>query len=240
MPTDKAFRTMNDLVNALAKAETALAGGALDLGGLETACADARELYERLVILRHKAREAAVQAGQVPPHRPEAAAPPDHTAVAAPQATPPAAQIAEPSAIRLDTRPPEAAPRQVSLIEAIEASEKLPNVTAALQDAAAAREVAGHEAQARQGPPSLAEKLEKASIPDLAKAISLSHKFWFVAELFNGDRITYDKTIDRLNSMGGLAEAEAFIRSEVIAKLTKPADPEALATFTELVKRRYA
>lgn len=237
MPTDKAFRTMNDLVNALAKTETALAAGALDLGGLETACADARELYERLVILRHKAREATVQAGHIPPHRPETAAPPDHTAVA----TPPVAQVAEPSAIRLDTRPPEAAPRQVSLIEAIEASEKLPEMTAAPEEAAQTREPQLTPAPSGpQVPSTLAEKLEKASIPDLAKAISLSHKFWFVAELFNGDRITYDKAVDRLNAMGGLAEAEAFIQAEVLTKLTKPADPEALATFNELVKRRYA
>lgn len=237
MPTDKAFRTMNDLVNALAKAETALAAGALDLGGLETACADARELYERLVILRHKAREATVQAGHIPPHRPETAAPPDHTAVA----TPPVAQVAEPSAIRLDTRPPEPAPRQVSLIEAIEASEKLPEMTAAPEEAAQTREPQPTPAPSGpQVPSTLAEKLEKASIPDLAKAISLSHKFWFVAELFNGDRITYDKAVDRLNAMGGLAEAEAFIQAEVLTKLTKPADPEALATFNELVKRRYA
>ena len=147
----------------------------------------------------------------------------------------------EPSAIRLDTRPPEPAPRQVSLMDAIEASEKLPEVTAALHVAAQAsgpQQVTS--TRPAQAPSSLAEKLEKASIPDLAKAISLSHKFWFVAELFNGDRITYDKTIDRLNGMGGLAEAEAFIRSELIAKLSKPADPEALATFNELVKRRYA
>ena len=88
--------------------------------------------------------------------------------------------------------------------------------------------------------PTLAEKLEQAAIPDLAKAISLSHKFWFVAELFNGDRITYDKSIDRLNTMPDGAAAQAFVQAEVIDKLRKPADPEALATFTELVKRRYA
>jgi hypothetical protein len=88
--------------------------------------------------------------------------------------------------------------------------------------------------------PTLAEKLERASIADLAKAISLSHKFWFVAELFNGDRITYDKTIDRLNSLTDHAEAQTLIDAEVIAKLRKPADPEALITFHELVKRRYA
>jgi len=81
--------------------------------------------------------------------------------------------------------------------------------------------------------------MERASIPDLAKAISLSHKFWFVAELFNGDRITYEKSIDKLNTFASHASAQAFIDTEVIARLKKPADAEALATFTELVQRRY-
>jgi hypothetical protein len=61
-----------------------------------------------------------------------------------------------------------------------------------------------------------------------------------VAELFNGDRINYDKTIDRLNTLASHTEAQAFLQAEVLGKLKKPADPEALATFQELIKRRYA
>ena len=75
---------------------------------------------------------------------------------------------------------------------------------------------------------------------DLNKAITLSHKFWFVAELFNGDRQAYEKGVERLNGFANLAEANTFIQEEVISKLKKPADPEALATFNELVQRRYA
>jgi hypothetical protein len=85
----------------------------------------------------------------------------------------------------------------------------------------------------------VAEKLEKAALADLGKAISLSHKFWFVAELFNGDRTAYDSSIERLNNFANVQEAQRYVQEEVIARLKKPADPEALATFAELVQRRY-
>ncbi|MFN6176653.1 MAG: hypothetical protein ACK46G_03865 [Flavobacteriales bacterium] len=234
MATDKAFRTMNELVSALAKAERELGQGALGLEGLEQACGDARELYERLVILRHKAREAAVQIAPAPPASPKK------------EEAPPVA--AEPPPMRLDTRPPETTPRQVSLIEAIEATEQVPEAAAPAtlpsveppKGSMPTDPVSEVPARSPTSATTLAEKLERASILDLSKAISLSHKFWFVAELFNGDRINYDKTIDRLNTLASHTEAQAFLQAEVLGKLKKPADPEALATFQELIKRRYA
>ena len=245
MAKDKAFRNMNELIAALAQTERELASGTLGVEGLETACGDARELYERLIVLRHKARETAVA-------QPVTAEP-----APAPAPVPAPAPAPDPPSIRLDTRPPEVSPRQVSLIEAIEATEKEPELALDMAPAAPRSKAPAPAAPApapapappapapapeksAKAAPTLAEKLERASIADLAKAISLSHKFWFVAELFNGDRITYDKTIDRLNSLTDHAEAQTLIDAEVIAKLRKPADPEALITFHELVKRRYA
>jgi len=135
----------------------------------------------------------------------------------------------------------DAAPRQTSLIEAIANTEQ-ERATVSPSDTRTTevpQKVTEAQAASKQQP-SLAEKLEKAALGDLGKAISLSHKFWFVAELFNGDRITYEKSIEKLNSFGGAAEAQAYLEKEVLAKLKKPADPEALTTFTELVQRRYA
>jgi hypothetical protein len=231
MAKDKSFRNMNELLAALLKAEHELASGALDVEGLEVACADARELYERLVVLRHKAREAAV----TPPGRAVAREEPVPEPV---KPTPP-----DPTAIRLDTRPTDPPSRQVSLIEAIEATEAASQGTepppASPPEPVAATRASAPTGQKRTAS-TLAEKLEQAAIPDLAKAISLSHTFWFVAELFNGDRITYDKTVDLLNGLADGAAAQAYFEGEVLTKLRKPADPEALATFAELLKRRYA
>lgn len=224
MSNEKPFRKINELLTSLSDAGKGLNDGSLRLDALEAACDDARELYERLIVLRHKARELAASAApSVQTTRPEAPKPKEGPA--------PTARVSEAVPVRLDTRPaPEAGPRQTSLIEAIEHTEK-----AQVQPPSPAK-----EPERKPGAPSVAEKLEKAAVADLGKAISLSHKFWFVAELFNGDRIAFDTCIDRLNAMNDLSEARAFVQAEVIAKLRKPADPEALSTFNELVQRRYA
>jgi len=238
MGKDKGFRTIHELVSALAEAERGLSSGALHLEGLETACTDARKLYERLVVLRHKARETALAPA---------------TRSAAPEQPPAPKQAEEPAVatgpipLRLDTRPPVVAPRQTSLIEAIEATDELEQPTkSAAVEVPVATAVAEVQAPARTEKKesaklatTVAEKLEKASITDLSKAISLSHKFWFVAELFGGDRITYDKSIGLLNALGDKEKAIMYMETEVLTKLKKPADPEALATFMDLIERRY-
>lgn len=240
MSMEKPFRKINDLVSALANADKGLNAGTLELEGLETACTDARELFERLVVLRHKARESAVEAEQ------KSAGPSPVKAAAAPVEKEPADQprsaVEEPVPVRLDTRPMDVNPRQTSLIEAIESiaepvvTEKSPEPKrTAPEEAAAKTPVARPKA-----PPSVAEKLEKAAVADLGKAISLSHKFWFVAELFNGDRINYERSIEKLNAFTSLEQAETFVKEQVIDQLKKPADPEAISTFTDLVKRRHA
>ncbi len=218
MSEESGFRSMGQLVSALRDAEQGLRTGSLDMTGLDAACNDARELYERLVVLRHKAREGKGKEPQAPPAPP----PP------APVVAPPPQEPATASAIKLDTRPADT--RQTSLIEAIENSEKTDPVVP---------ETTGTPSGTKP-PPTLAEKMEKAHIDDIGKAISVSHKFWFTAELFNGDRTGFDKAIDHLNSTTDLASALSWFENEVIARAKKPADPEAKATFVELLKRRFA
>jgi hypothetical protein len=228
MSTEMPFRKINELVKALAEAEQGMSKGTLGLEGLETACIDARELFERLVVLRHKARETKL-GGVIDPSVKEAVA-----------SEPSPVEVAEePVALRLDTRPVEVSPRQTSLIEAIESTE-LEQAVPKQEKVVQASQKPGVEKSRTKAAPSVAEKLEKAPVDDLGKAISLSHKFWFVAELFNGDRINYEKSIDKLNRFSDRTEAEAFVEQEVLAKLKKPADAEALAIFTDLVQRRYA
>ena len=64
MPQQKALERMNELIRSLQQAMGRLGEGKLDLPELEQCAEDARALYERLVVLRHKAREAAVFAGK--------------------------------------------------------------------------------------------------------------------------------------------------------------------------------
>lgn len=199
MGDDKTFRRINDLLDALAGSHHELVQGALDLDGLDNACDNARELYERLVVLRHKAREQR------------------HGG--------PALEAATGDAIRLDTRPV-ISPGQTSLIDAIAATEQEE------EPAAGATRKKGPAPKARGAKPGLA-------VHDLAQAISMNHKFWFTAELFNGDRSAFEKAVEAINAAGDRAQAQAFVQAEVLAKLDKQPDEEALAAFMELLDRRF-
>ncbi|MFZ1694050.1 MAG: hypothetical protein WAT74_12695 [Flavobacteriales bacterium] len=260
MSNDKGFRSMSALVEALGKAEEGLRKGTLPLTALDEAANDARELFERLVVIRHKARESAHARASAETEKPKAAPAPVEKAVAAvpPPAPPPPAPIAQPvaesaappepkaaeTAIRLNTRP--VAPRQTDLEEAIASTSEPEPVmkTAAefLREAQAAKTAAPQTVQAAQAKPvtSVAEKLERARIADLPKAIALSDKFWFTKELFGGDAKAYEVGVSLLNSAKDLGEAQAFLKEELLAKLKTPPDPEAVDAFTDLIERRFA
>lgn len=238
MTQPKAADRLTALARSLQQAMDRMETGKLGLAELEQCTEEARALYERLVVLRHKAREATVL-----PER-EAPAPAATEAPAAPKEPPP--EPAQPS-IRLDTRPQDAAPLQTSLIDAIAESEGTAEPPAE-PPAEPAKATAPKPpkpklvAPARQQEPSvsLGGKIEHAPVADLRKAIALSQKFWFIAELFGGDRDRYEKAIDALNAMKDRGEAEAYMRTEITGKLAKPPGEEVGATFMELIQRRYS
>ncbi|MDQ3100981.1 MAG: hypothetical protein M3R08_06315 [Bacteroidota bacterium] len=245
MAKDRGFRKMRDLIMALADAERNMEVGGLSHEGLEQACLNARDLYERLIVLRHKAREAQLSGRTAWVKKEEA----QSSMSAEMKVIEDLSKVNEPPPMKLDTRPQEISPRQTSLIEAIEASTEPGEKPRPAEQPKPAQKIAAPQTvqEEKKAPPikrpettpSLAEKMNKASIPSLAKAITLSHKFWFVSELFNGDRIAYEKTIMALDAMHDRALAESHLRTEVIEKLKKPADPTAVATLMELIERRF-
>ena len=218
---------LQELVRSLQQAMARLEEGKLGLGELDQCTEQARAVYERLVVLRHKAREATVAVQPGPP----AAAP-----------APPQVAEPEPPAIRLDTRPPEAHPQQTSLIDAIAETESAVVQAPAPAAKAPVQEAARREPAKKQPAPplSVADQLEQAPVADLRKAIALSQKFWFVAELFGGDRKRYEDALDALNAMATREQARAYMADEVLAKLDKPPGEEVVHSFTELLQRRFA
>jgi hypothetical protein len=241
MSTERGYTRINELVAALNAAMHDMEQGRLGAQGLERTTEDARELYERLVVLRHKVREAraalSVKTAQPPPvpmaSEPEAPRPTRTEAVERPP-------------MRLDTRPdPGLPPRQTSLIDAIAEHDEVPAVTLKVQEQApvqakpAEQEKPKAQAPAPAKGPSLAEKLEHAPISDLGKAITLSQKFLFLAELFGGQKEEYEKAISAINGHAFFAEAKQYLDAEVLTKLKKAPDPEALSSFMDLVERRF-
>lgn len=223
MPDHKGHERISGLIASITQAVGRLQEGKLGLEELEQSTTDARLLYERLVVLRHKLREGAV-GHAVKPSKPE----PD------PEPPEPA-----PVPIRLDTRPPEVPVHQTSLIDAIaetEASAPPPKAVPEVKSRPVdkAKQVRPEGSQ----PHTVADRMEHSPVADLRKAIALSQKFWFVAELFGGDRARYEAAIDSLNAVEDFDTAREWMEKEVLAPL--PAPPgEVAETFTELLRRRY-
>lgn len=231
----KHFTRIGELANSVAADVQRLEEGKLPLAELEQLADHARDLNERLVVLRHKAREGKPAQEAAP--KPPVAAEPEAPAMSA-------------APIRLDT-----APKQTSLIDAIQETEKKPAPAAGAPAQPVEKPVPVAEAPVKTTPPaearatsapaskaspaSIHDKIEKAPIADLGKAIALSQKFWFVAELFNNDRAAYDKAIEQLNKPQLRAEAKTYVQYEVVAKLKNPPGEEVLAAFTELIERRH-
>ncbi len=214
---------MNELIRSLQQAMARLELGKLGLDELEQATLNAQAIYERFVVLRHKGREAAVLSAR--PHAPEVAEPPPPATVD--EAMPP---------LRLDTRPHEVPPQQTSLIDAIAETENPTPRPKAEAPLPPAKPVPRKEAERVL---TVADKMGHAPVQDLAKAISLSQKFWFVTELFGGDRKRYDEALQALNAKTSLEEAMNYLREEVTAKLATPPGEEVTATFHELLQRRF-
>lgn len=239
MDSGKQFTRIGELASGIAADVLRLEEGKLPIADLERLTVNAGELHERLIVLRHKAREgkpipAAVTSSSA--DGVERGAQSDQQ-VAKPE------PVHEPPPIRLDT-----APKQTSLIDAI-AETEVPSAKPKVPDPpiVAAKSVA-QKAPAAAVPPlpvaakpvaSVGAKLERAPIADLGKAVALSQKFWFVAELFGGDRSAYERAVDQLNKAPGRAEAEVYLQEEVLSKLKSPPGEDVLAAFNELIERRH-
>lgn len=102
--------------------------------------------------------------------------------------------------------------------------------------------------QVKQGTASFKEKatedvaaqLKKIlKIRDLRTAIKPNERKLFVAELFRGDEVMYERSIKTINNFHIFAEAEYWIKRELKTKLGWPASSPTVDFFELLVKKRF-
>ena len=87
-------------------------------------------------------------------------------------------------------------------------------------------------------PQRLGDKLRFQKLDDLHKAVTLSDKFLYMNELFEGENITYKEAMDMLNRLGSQAEAEQYMNS-LSARYRWADKPKTEKKFRELVSRKF-
>jgi hypothetical protein len=73
-------------------------------------------------------------------------------------------------------------------------------------------------------------------ITDIAAAIGINDRFYFIRELFSGDALAYGDTINRLNAAASLGEAMKILDESTVMG----SDPAAQSSFVDVVRRKFS
>jgi hypothetical protein len=234
--SEPTFQRMSALVAELMDGVQAMESGSLGKSSLEGLTKTAGELYERLIVLRHKAYEASAERESV-----------SDTIDAV--ETPETVVIPEISfsldPMRADN------PAQVSLIDAIEevskeqeTPEELPlNQTASttlfdtMSPPPPVESVNTRLGREQMVQETVAKKLSSQPIEDLKRAITLNQRFQFSRELFQGSSQEYEIAIEQLNN-GSREQAMSYLDG-LCTKYAWDTESAVASDFIDLVTRRH-
>ncbi|TVR39364.1 MAG: hypothetical protein EA392_06350 [Cryomorphaceae bacterium] len=244
------FKSIPELIQSLNLLASRINNGTVGLEEFEVTLRDARELYERLVILRYKAIE-------------------DRNLMGMGGTRPSASKVEEPQA----PPPQPLAPKQISLIDSIEeisreqqdepelpqppppppppaqpepraaAPKPVPPPTPEPAPAPVQKPVSRSRSEvippSEGRPESLADKLSHTKIADLTVAIGLNQKFRFIKELFGGDADAYNQALKKLNTCNDISSARQWVEQELKTTYEWDEEDQLTLTFLSLIERRY-
>jgi hypothetical protein len=191
-----------------------------------------RDLYERLVVLRHKAYEHMVNeeenATKAEAEKEALVASEKELLEDEVEST---NQVEEPQ-VDEEPRPvipigsADVSPNQISLIDSIE---EIKQMEQSIND----------RFKEQVGEKSLAQTLKQKPLEDLTTSIGINLKFRFISELFNEDKDAYGSSIDRLNSFNSYIEADEYIHNTLSEQYGWDEKDPLVKELVELTKRRY-
>jgi len=85
---------------------------------------------------------------------------------------------------------------------------------------------------------SLADKLTNSKIGDLKSAIDINKKFAFISDLFSGSNENYNEAVNALNSCGSADKAKELL-NQLSNKNHWDVENQTVEKFVDLVERRY-
>lgn len=92
-----------------------------------------------------------------------------------------------------------------------------------------------NDALSSQSFPSLSSQMAQSPISDIKKAINLNDRFRFQRELFSNDSTLFNNTLEALNALNNVEEAQTFINDQFAWDF----EEEIAQEFIQLVQRRF-
>ncbi|MFD1551185.1 hypothetical protein DNU06_16745 [Putridiphycobacter roseus] len=231
------FHSLQELASSLKDKVEKLASGSLPIDEVEALTESAKEIYERLVIIRYKSYE----------NNNEKVVEKVQKAVAKKVEEKEELVGSEEELMMFDFTESEPIIQEP---EVKEAPEIVPDITIDLPIEQAEfhpNHVEENLTEKKEGSlndhfkkedDSVGNKLSKSPIPDLKAHIGMNHKFTYIRELFNGNSEDYNVAVENLNQSG--SKAAAFSLLENMQKAHSwDLESQTVLNFTELIERRF-
>ncbi len=236
---DTSFKSLEQIVQAISDKIPALKKGELELSDIEGLTKNAQELFERLVVLRHKAFEKMADTNQ------------GEVLEKVIEKTPVVEQEKEDfsfdltenttnnveSEMLFDFSEPLEEEKVEEEIKPIEKPIEEKEIKGSINDTFQSKNSLNDIFKSAQKK-SLADKLKYSPITNLKSYININQKYVFVSKLFSGDNDKYNQEIERLNGCKDGDEARELL-SNLSLQLNWDAENENVISFVELVERRY-
>ncbi len=230
--------TIQDIIKQLEELGTKLEAGRLEAEEVVEMADLSRDLYERLVVIRHKSyedlireekeaevvEEPSAEASEIDPVATEREVITEAISEEEPESNTDQDEEVRGPVIPMGSA--DVSPNQISLIDSIE---EIKRMEQSLNDKF-------HEKSEEK---SLAQKLKQKPIEDMVGAIGINLKFRFISQLFNDDQTAFEVSIQKLNTFGSYIEADEFIQNTLSEQYGwNPKDP-VVKELVDLAQRRY-
>ncbi len=243
---DTSFKSLDEIVKNISEQIKKINKGDLSLPEIELLTSNAQELYERLVVIRHKAFEKIANAESVDSITAELDV--------EDEAVIPVVEEKEEETFFDLTAEEDNSTNDAEtdmLFDFTEAVEDVKITETKVVDEKVVKESSSKSINEKfEGKNSLndvfkntkknslADKLKFSPIDNLKSHININQKFSFVSNLFNGDNDNYNQAIEKLNNFQSSDDARVFL-NELSQKNNWDAEDGNVIAFVELVERKY-
>ena len=259
-----AFKNLEDLVGDLQAGLVKLRAGELEPEELTPLVEDARELCDRLILLRFKAHEFAYEVRKKAPEggmdeaiadrqpiRPFRIGAAYQTSLIDAIEEVSREQAEQAAAARRMAGTPDLFDVVESASEGVAEPEPVPDLEPASEGVAEPEPAPDLEPASEptpepqplfqdEGGMSLAEQMESQPIGDLRTAFSLVEKYECIKGLFNDDAMLFDRVLEALDSAGDAQLAIHWLNQHVPESKSWDAEDPTVMRFMERIQRRHA
>lgn len=235
------YQSLDQIAKQISEQISKLNTGDLNIPDIDNLTINSQELYERLIVIRHKAFEK-IGNPEILKSKTETSIEEAVKEIEEPifNFEPESKEEEEQESMAFDFSQPivEAPKNSESKNQDQKIEEIKSDSTSSLNEQFNQSTTSLNDAFKESKSESLADKLKQSKIKDLKSHIDINKKFSFISNLFNGSNENYNLAINQLNECENGDQAR-LVLAELVTKNNWEVENQTVTNFVEIVERRF-